>query len=370
MSKFPWSLDSPFTADATPPVTTAAASDDGLTAATMDPYTSIESGGVSYAAPAMTVAATATAYGAPAVPTLGAVTDAVRDGQSVSLTATSTDSNLTKIEWVLDPSGAATVVATDTTSPYAGTWTVTSPTDGSASTLVARAWRGSLSTDSAPVSVFVMPTGMFRWHRADLGVTKDGSNLVSVWADQSGNSRDLSSTSGHQPTWGATSGPSGGNAITFSESGTTWLRESTSTGTHPRTRMGTAKTTVGTTMQRRLTDGGANANFGLIYIATNGTASNAFDSLDQLTVTGWAANTWYTYTAVFNAGSSLHRRNGTQTAGALTNGANHPGITVGSAGADAPGHYWDGPITEILEFNVALSSTAIANVETYMRARP
>ena len=47
-----------------------------------------------------------------------------------------------------------------------------------------------------------LPTGMKLWLRADAGVTKDGSNKVSAWADQSGNSANGSqANSANQPTW-------------------------------------------------------------------------------------------------------------------------------------------------------------------------
>lgn len=43
--------------------------------------------------------------------------------------------------------------------------------------------------------------------RADLGITKDGSDLVSAWADQSGNGLDFTQATGaNQPLWLATSG--------------------------------------------------------------------------------------------------------------------------------------------------------------------
>lgn len=38
------------------------------------------------------------------------------------------------------------------------------------------------------------------WFRSDLGVTKDGSDLVGTWADQSGNGRDLSEAT-NKPLW-------------------------------------------------------------------------------------------------------------------------------------------------------------------------
>lgn len=50
-------------------------------------------------------------------------------------------------------------------------------------------------------------------YRADLGVTKDGSNIVSKWDDQSGNNRHLTEAT-LRPTWVA-SGIGGQNAINF-----------------------------------------------------------------------------------------------------------------------------------------------------------
>jgi hypothetical protein len=42
-----------------------------------------------------------------------------------------------------------------------------------------------------------------QWYKADAGITKDGSDLVSVWADQSGNvvNLNLTSTGANRPIW-------------------------------------------------------------------------------------------------------------------------------------------------------------------------
>lgn len=48
---------------------------------------------------------------------------------------------------------------------------------------------------------FPTVTGLYARFRADLGVTKDGSNLVSTWADQSGNGHDLTSSLTKRPLW-------------------------------------------------------------------------------------------------------------------------------------------------------------------------
>lgn len=44
--------------------------------------------------------------------------------------------------------------------------------------------------------------GMLLWLKADAGITKDGSNLVGTWADQSGNSNNaVMATAGAKPLW-------------------------------------------------------------------------------------------------------------------------------------------------------------------------
>lgn len=46
--------------------------------------------------------------------------------------------------------------------------------------------------------------GLLGWWKADTGITKDGSDFVSQWDDQSGNGKHLTqATSGNRPTWEA-----------------------------------------------------------------------------------------------------------------------------------------------------------------------
>ena len=48
------------------------------------------------------------------------------------------------------------------------------------------------------------PSTLLGWWKADAGVTKDGSDKVSQWADQSGNGYDFTQATGaRQPTWEA-----------------------------------------------------------------------------------------------------------------------------------------------------------------------
>lgn len=52
------------------------------------------------------------------------------------------------------------------------------------------------TTDAFSVALNPLPTNLVLWLKADAGVTKDGSNHVSTWADQSGYGRDFSIAAG------------------------------------------------------------------------------------------------------------------------------------------------------------------------------
>lgn len=61
---------------------------------------------------------------------------------------------------------------------------------------------------------FVAPSAVLAYQRADLGVTVDGSNRVSAWADQSGNGKHFTQgTAGLQPLWSPTGGPNSKAAV-------------------------------------------------------------------------------------------------------------------------------------------------------------
>lgn len=125
----------------------------------------------------------------PAVPTLTApVANGAANlfnGVAVTVAATTSDSP-DRIDWVLDPSGAATIVATDSAAPFSQSWTPTGVSDGS-HTLIARAVNAFGSTDSAPLTIVVgevlhtlvtSVTCQRAW-QSDFGIATGGTPLAS-----------------------------------------------------------------------------------------------------------------------------------------------------------------------------------------------
>lgn len=129
----------------------------------------------------------------PAQPTLTAPANNanVFNGIAVTVSATSTDLDLDRMDWVIDPGGSEVVVATDAASPYSQSWTPTGVTDG-AHTLVARAVRGGQSTDSASITInvgevlhtLVSSVTCLRAWQSDFGVHNSGSGTCDSWVDQ------------------------------------------------------------------------------------------------------------------------------------------------------------------------------------------
>lgn len=126
----------------------------------------------------------------PAVPTLTAPGSvAVFNTVAVTVSATSPDGDLTRIDWVLDPGGGEVVVATDATAPYSTLWTPTGITPGD-HTLVARAVRGATHTDSTPTTINVgdllfnlVSGGVLRCWQGDFGADDAGGGACDSWTD-------------------------------------------------------------------------------------------------------------------------------------------------------------------------------------------
>jgi hypothetical protein len=210
----------------------------------------------------------------------------------------------------------------------------------------------SESTDEIPKN------GMQIWLKADAGVTKDGSNLVSQWADQSGGGRHASqSTSGSKPLWvnnvingkpllrfdGSADYMSFG-AVTSGWSAATVLIVSKISAEQEGTLLGnTSSSTSGLYLQRR-------SGFGRY-----GNWSTTYDRYPMQVGT-------YYLSGYQNTGATERvYRNGLLTDERNTNRS--PGSAgVFYLGVSALNEYWNGDIAEILVYNRALSEFELAAV--------
>lgn len=86
---------------------------------------------------------------------------------------------------------------------------------------------GSAGTSNAAP---ILPTiaGLVAWYDASLGITKDGGNLVSTWADQSGNGVTITSSGSNRPLW-RSSESNGYPAVDFSN--TRFMQSASGLGT-------------------------------------------------------------------------------------------------------------------------------------------
>lgn len=144
----------------------------------------------------------------PAVPTLTApaANANVFNSIAVTVSATSTDGDLDRIDWVLDPGGGEVVIATDSAAPYSQSWTPTGVTDG-AHTLVARAVRGAQHTDSASITVnvgevlhsLVTSVTCLRAWQSDFGVHDAGGGVCDSWVDAKSGVSAAQATGANQP---------------------------------------------------------------------------------------------------------------------------------------------------------------------------
>lgn len=165
----------------------------------------------------------------PAVPVLTAPATGTNVFNTIAVTvsATSTDLDLDRIDWVLD---SVTVVATDATSPYSQSWTPTGITPGD-HTLLARAIRAGQQTDSATITLhvgevfsnLVTSVPVLRLWQTDFEVTDAGGGLCSSWGDVLSANAAVQATGSAQAAIGV--GLNGHPKLTFTTAGSKNLKD-------------------------------------------------------------------------------------------------------------------------------------------------
>jgi hypothetical protein len=247
--------------------------------------------------------------------------------------------------------------------------------------------------------MFTLPFGFFKaaasgptppaaslvaWWKADAGVTKDGSNHVSVWADQSGNGHDWGTPTGGSVTWMASQinglpaiyspGGTGGGApyltlSNFMGGGTNApaevfvvLKGAVGGGTSNYSWAGTSTQTDSSHWPFSTVSW--YENFGSTFRSSGNASANSV-------FTNWAIMNVEATGSSGAANSYKGRINGTQL---FATGPNNSGWAstwrLFASNATAPSGYgFNGYIAEILIYNGILSSGDRTSVLSYLNAR-
>lgn len=212
--------------------------------------------------------------------------------------------------------------------------------------------------------------GCVLWLRADLGVTLNAGN-VSAWADQSGlNNNFTQATGGLQPPWNATGAPNSLPSITFNAS--TYLKGPVVTNVqHNWTMFIVLKNnSAASNSQFAFSTGTGN---GVGFGVAPGKQRALLDVGVSYVFPGSSLITtsWEQWTAEDSSSVDTLRANGTDQ-GTLTNGPFTPNAATGNGFigiANTLTNGWTGSIAEILVYNMALTPTQVAFVESYLATR-
>lgn len=229
-------------------------------------------------------------------------------------------------------------------------------------------------------------TGLTVWLKADAGITKDGSNLVSDWTDQSGNGNNFSqSSAGNKPTYTA-SAQNGLPAITFDGSSDYMTTAANVTlGTYSifvvASRAVWANLTNGGIWGHNFaTNGLAGRACGVVGSAFNFWQNNELFSVGNgygnsqtpyaVGPAGTLANNSYNLIAAGNgSANSFIRLNKASVVRAVTNAtvtSSSTRMSLGTWYLAGSSDFWNGKIAEVLIYNSVLSSSDITKVENYL----
>ena len=232
-------------------------------------------------------------------------------------------------------------------------------------------------------------TGLTVWLKADAGITKDGSNLVSDWTDQSGNGNNFSqSTAGNKPTYTA-SAQNGLPAITFDGTNDYMTTAATLTlGTYSAfvvvsRPVWAASTYAGVWGHNFSAAGTAGRALGVTGSALNNWQNNEIFSCGNgygPSQTPYAFgpigtktnNSYHLISAGNGTANSFVRINRASIARAVVNAAVTSSATSMSLGTwylAATSDFWNGGIAEVLIYNSVLSAGDITSVENYLRSK-
>lgn len=213
-------------------------------------------------------------------------------------------------------------------------------------------------------AVYASPplAGLQAWYRSDLGITKDGSNLVATWADQSGNGRNLTEAT-NKPLWVA-SLVNGHPALRF-DGTNDLLTTAAFSVSQPFTCFLVMKTVSNTNGDRAMAFGTDAASPNLVQRA-GPLLQVQSDSLDGASVSVDTTSFHY-FKALFNGTSSVISIDGGADATDADNLAT--GLTLVVAGSDGFGDFANVEIAEFFLYNSSISGSVLTGVNSYLSIR-
>jgi prepilin-type N-terminal cleavage/methylation domain-containing protein/prepilin-type processing-associated H-X9-DG protein len=234
---------------------------------------------------------------------------------------------------------------------------------------------------------FPYTTGITCWLVGDQGVTADGSNKVSQWADQSGNGINaVQSTAARQPTL-SRGVANGHNGIQFTQSANSTYMKAASLPTLASAVVVCANN-ASTNYPTMISSGDGAAP---LFLRIEGTSDYIRCAGNANWVDGWSiddngANTipyiWVNgkkasghYTPESNGQGYLYPIRGKVGVVIACSSPNCPNIPYPLTGGmclgvgDNATQGWNGPMLEVVTFNRILSSTEIMNISEYMRGK-
>lgn len=208
--------------------------------------------------------------------------------------------------------------------------------------------------------------GCVLWLRADLGITKDGSNKVSAWADQSGNGNHASQATGDkQPLW--VDAARNGNAVIRFDGVDDRLTTVAFACAQPLTILALVRQ-IAWTAGDRIWDGLPQDRALLGQVTATPTLKMYAGTAFVADNTDLAVGTYGVISQVYNGAASAQRINsGTDTTGnpgatGITNG-----LSIGAHGADSAWANCD--IGELVVYSGALSAANRSACEMYLLGR-
>jgi len=211
-------------------------------------------------------------------------------------------------------------------------------------------------------------SGLMLWLKADAGITKDGSDLVSAWTDQSDESNDVSQGTGSkQPKW-FDNIQNGLPIVRFDGSDDSLIRATFVNGslTSPNTIFCVNTMPSDSASERFVYNSGSGNHQAFLKSSTNKDYIYAGASLVSADASD--PTNFHYYTLTYNGASSSIREDGAEIAAGDAGTYAMNGIELGSnhnSGSD----YGDPDIGEILVYDSDITGDDLTNIEAYLAGR-